>query len=65
MYTYIRLAPEVDQIVDAIQARAKKEAGKGSEIKPVHVRSASLTSATQQCPRYYSAGQRTPSAVTR
>jgi len=25
----------VDQLVDAIQTRAKKEAGRGSEIKPV------------------------------
>jgi len=28
----------VDQLVDALQARAKKEAGRGSEIKPVHVK---------------------------
>eukprot|EP00401_Gymnodinium_catenatum_P071523 CAMPEP_0117485866 /NCGR_PEP_ID=MMETSP0784-20121206/15183_1 /TAXON_ID=39447 /ORGANISM="" /LENGTH=1224 /DNA_ID=CAMNT_0005280461 /DNA_START=53 /DNA_END=3727 /DNA_ORIENTATION=- len=28
----------VDQLVDAIQAKAKKEAGKGSEIKPIHVK---------------------------
>jgi len=28
----------VDQIVDAIQSKAQKEAGKGSEIKPVHVK---------------------------
>eukprot|EP00418_Pyrodinium_bahamense_P093889 CAMPEP_0179046870 /NCGR_PEP_ID=MMETSP0796-20121207/18908_1 /TAXON_ID=73915 /ORGANISM="Pyrodinium bahamense, Strain pbaha01" /LENGTH=1296 /DNA_ID=CAMNT_0020743305 /DNA_START=92 /DNA_END=3983 /DNA_ORIENTATION=+ len=28
----------VDQLVEAIQTRAKKEAGKGSEIKPVHVK---------------------------
>mmetsp|Transcript_149615 Transcript_149615/g.363390 ORF Transcript_149615/g.363390 Transcript_149615/m.363390 type:complete len:1277 (-) Transcript_149615:203-4033(-) len=28
----------VDQLVDSIQTRAKKEAGKGSEIKPVHVK---------------------------
>jgi len=28
----------VDQLVDGIMAKAKKEAGKGSEIKPVHVK---------------------------
>jgi len=32
------VAHVVDQLVDAIQARAKKEAGKGSEIKPIHVK---------------------------
>jgi DNA topoisomerase-2 len=32
------VAHVVDQLVDAIQAKAKKEAGKGTEIKPVHVK---------------------------
>mmetsp|Transcript_86709 Transcript_86709/g.135717 ORF Transcript_86709/g.135717 Transcript_86709/m.135717 type:complete len:1216 (-) Transcript_86709:139-3786(-) len=28
----------IDQLVDTIQSKAKKEAGKGAEIKPVHVK---------------------------
>lgn len=32
------VAHVVDQLVDAIQSKAKKEAGRGAEIKPVHVK---------------------------